>query len=62
MSKKEVNEHVRQELRSNGIPLWRVADALHVHENTVIRMLRHELNDEQRQRVLNAIEKVRAEA
>ncbi len=62
MAQKKVNEHVRQELRSNGIPLWRVADALHVHENTVIRMLRHELDTEQRQRVEAAIEQVIREA
>ena len=62
MALKQVNEQVRQELRANSIPLWRVADALHVHENTVIRLLRHELNNEQRQRVEAAIEKCKAEA
>ena len=58
--KKTVNCTVRQAIAAAKLPLWRVADELHCHENTLIRLLRHELSEDQRQRVLDAIERAKA--
>jgi len=39
-----------------NIPFWRLAEALGIHEQTIIRRFRHELPTEEKQKILNIIE------
>ena len=54
------NEKIRREINKAGLFQWMVADCLGISEITFSRMLRHELTDDQQQRVLNAIEQAKA--
>ena len=54
------NETIKAAIQRAGLKQWEVADALDVHENTLLRLLRHELTDEQRRRVEEAIEQAKA--
>lgn len=55
------NTEIREMLKTEHIPYWRIADVLGVHENTVIRRLRKELSPDDRKRFLAAIEQVKKE-
>ena len=52
------NVGIREAARALGVRWWQVADVLGVSEAYVTRMLRHELTEEQRERVLAAINEV----
>lgn len=57
---KERNKEVRKAITESGFQQWRVAEAMGVGENTLIRWLRTpEMTIEQKQRVYNAIEKLK---
>jgi transposase-like protein len=43
------------------IPLWRIAKKVGVHEMTVIRWMREEMDEEKKARVLSAIAEVKTE-
>ena len=43
-------------MKRNGFAVWQVADLLGVHENTVFRRLRHEMPEEEQQRIAALIE------
>ena len=49
------NQQIRLAARGAGIPLWRLAEALGVSEPTMTRKLRHELPEEEKQRILAII-------
>lgn len=51
------NEKLRREISKSGLYQWQVADCMGISDITFCRMLRHELTGEQRQRVLDAIER-----
>lgn len=53
------NKEVKEAKRN--IPLWRIAKSLGVHEMTVIRWFREEMDEEKKQRVLYAIDEVKTE-
>ena len=48
-------------LKAERIPYWRLADKLGVHENTIVRKLRHELSDSEQKRFAEAIEAIKAQ-
>ena len=50
------NETLRNAMKRNGFAVWQVADLLGVHENTVFRRLRHEMPEEEQQRIAALIE------
>ncbi len=52
----QTNSEVRSKMREKRIPAWMIADAEHVHENTVLRRLRHELPDSEKARILALID------
>lgn len=52
------NETIRKKAKRMGVPLWRLADELHISEFTLIRRLRHELPDGEKQQYLDAIIKI----
>ena len=55
------NEAIRREISRAGLCQWKVADCMGISEITFSRMLRHELTAEQRQRVLEAVDRAKAE-
>lgn len=55
------NENIRKAARVANIPLWRIADAMGVGENTVYRWLRRPLDEEKEQRFMDAIEQLSKE-
>jgi IS30 family transposase len=42
------NIDIRERMKENKIPFWLIAEKLEVHENTVYRLLRQELNESQK--------------
>ena len=52
-----LNDAIKQKIAGAGLKQWQIADALNVNEGTLCRWLRHELTEDQRSRILEAIEK-----
>jgi len=51
------NQDVRQAMQQDKLPLWRVAETLGVHENTLRRWLQAEnIDTDRRQRILRAVQ------
>jgi hypothetical protein len=57
----KTNEDIRKLIKQSDFCLWQVADKLEVHENTLFRWLRKELSKEEKERILKAVEKLKAE-
>lgn len=53
------NQEVRLMARGAGVPLWKIADALHVSEPTLTRKLRKELPESEKARILAIIEQLK---
>ena len=49
------NARVRQAARAANVPLWKLADALGISEASMTRLLRHKLEPERDQLILDAI-------
>lgn len=56
--KVKANSDLRDCLYNARIPLWMLADAMGVHENTVIRWLRRPVTPEHRERIERAVEAI----
>lgn len=55
------NKEIRRTARANGVPLWKIADKLGISEPTMSRKLRHELPEEQKEKILNIINELAKE-
>ena len=55
------NVEIKAEMKAAKIPYWKIADVLGVHENTIMRKLRHELTDNDRTRFESAIALIKAQ-
>lgn len=53
------NEVVK--VSKGNIPLWKIAKKLGVHEVTLIRWMREEMDEEKKGRVLEAIDDIKTE-
>lgn len=53
------NQDVRTAACNAGVCHWQIADAMGVHENTFSRMMRHELPEDKKKEVFNAIERIK---
>ena len=51
----KANGALRRSLYNARIPMWEVARAIGVHENTIIRWLREPLSEERRKRIERAV-------
>lgn len=49
------NYDLRTAAKNASVPLWAVADALHISEPTMTRKLRRELDEEEKARILDII-------
>ena len=56
------NVEIRNRAKEKGVKLWRVAEALGMADSAFSRKLRHELEEEEKNRVLSAIEQLAAGA
>lgn len=45
------NQDLRNEIKSAGLYLWQIADALGINDGNFSRKLRHELSDEEKARI-----------
>lgn len=56
MKRNEINVPLKTAMRKTGTPQWKLADLLGCHENTVNRLLRHELPKEEQDRLIAMVE------
>ena len=52
------NQDIRKKIRDAGLRNWQIADEMGIHDCTFCRWLRHEMNDEQKEHIRSAIEKL----
>jgi hypothetical protein len=50
------NQDIRAMIKKSNVHAYEVADLIGVHENTLFRMLRRQLTDEEKKRIFIAIE------
>jgi len=55
------NKDLRQAAKTQGVPLWRIADALTVSEQTLIRHWRKELTQTEKKNIMRVIERLAKE-
>ena len=51
------NQDIKKKIKDAGVHQYQIADILGVSEATLVRWLRYELTDEQRNMIFDAIEK-----
>ena len=56
------NNDLRETARKSNVTLWQIADKLRVSEPTMTRKLRHELPEEEKQKLLETIKQLSKEA
>ena len=57
----KANLEIRTAMQNNKIPAWAIGAEIGVHENTVLRRLRFELSEQEKQKYLSIIDKLSAE-
>ena len=56
-----MNSDIKQTMKTNFVPQWKVADRLGISEMTLIRWLRKEVPEEKRLQIMQAIEQLKNE-
>ena len=56
-----MNSDIKQTMKTNFVPQWKVADRLGISEMTLIRWLRKELPEGKRLQIMQAIEQLKKE-
>ena len=56
---RKANAEIRAAAKNAGVHLWQVAECLGYTDGGFSKLLRHELTEDQRQRVVAAIEKAK---
>ena len=51
----KANSEIRTAMQNNKIPAWAIGAEIGVHENTVLRRLRFELSEQEKQKYLSII-------
>lgn len=55
------NQEIRKVIKDSKVRYWQVADALEIAPNTLTLWLRHELEPDKKQLVMDAIERCKAD-
>lgn len=55
------NEEIRQKAKQSNVTFWMIADEMGMAESTFTRLMRHELSEDQKQSILQMIEKISKE-
>jgi len=50
------NQDIRNLMKEKGVACWRIAEVMNCCENTVIRKLRSEMTESEKQKIVAAIE------
>lgn len=53
--KKHANESIHNEIKKSGLKYWQVADLLNIAPETLSKHLRHEMRQEEKQRIIEVI-------
>ena len=56
MQREKANVMIRDKAKEHGLCLWQVADVLGISYDGLIRKLRHELSEDERDFIISAIE------
>ena len=56
------NMEIREKAKASGVRLWQIAEKLGISEPTMTRKLRHELPEEDKQKILAIIDALSREA
>lgn len=57
----KANSEIRAAMYNNKIPAWAIGAEMGVHENTILRHLRFELPEQEKQKYLDIIAKLSTE-
>jgi len=57
---KKPNNDLRMKARGNGVPLWAIGDKMEMSEQTLIRKWRKELSREEKEKIHDIIENLKA--
>lgn len=57
----KANSEIRTAMYNNKIPAWAIGAEIGVHENTILRRLRFELPEQEKQKYLSIIDKLSSE-
>lgn len=60
-AKKVKNLEIRRKLKETKVMQWQVADKLGVSEMTLVRKLRYELSEAEKQKIFSVIEEIAVE-
>lgn len=55
----ENNIEIRNQIFSNNLKKWKIAEMLGITDSSFSRLLRKELNEEQKKKIMNVIEKMK---
>lgn len=55
------NLDIRKKAKEAGIPLWRIAEALQIHENSFYRMMRYEMSASRKHEIFAVIKGLKCE-
>ena len=55
------NEDIRNEAKRRSVKLWMIAEAMNMNDGNFSRKLRHELSQDEKQRIFEIIDKLAAE-
>ena len=55
------NQDIRLKAKCNGVKLWQIAEALGITDASLSRKLRHELTPEDKERVMQIIQRLKGE-
>ncbi len=54
------NEKIKRYAAGKGVRLWQLAEAINMQDSNFSRKLRHELNEDETQRILRRIDEIAA--
>jgi len=60
MRREQANQDIRKAIFESGLYQYEIADALGIREENLCRLLRRELPQEKKEKILEAIEKAKA--
>ena len=52
------NKRIREAAKSAGVKLWQIADAIGINDGNFSRKLRHELPEDEQQRIMEIIKQI----
>lgn len=56
--KSKANQDIRMRMKMVDLPMWMVADKIGVAEGTFVRWLRHEMDSDRKQQIMDVIEQI----